>query len=47
MPENIKAGAIIRKTLAVGDALLIPKGFLHGVLTYGDTTMLSISIDKI
>ena len=47
MPENIDAGAIIRKTLAVGDALLIPKGFLHGVLTYGDTTMLSISIDKI
>lgn len=47
MGENIDKEAIIRKTLVVGDALLIPRGFLHGVLSYGDTTMLSISIDKI
>jgi hypothetical protein len=47
MEDNVDAGIVLCYTLAKGDALLIPKGCLHGVLTVGVSSMLSISVEEI
>jgi hypothetical protein len=47
MKDNVDAGIVLCYTLAKGDALLIPKGCLHGVLTVGVSSMLSISVEDI
>ena len=44
---NVEDGTVICYTLAKGDALLIPRECLHGVVTVGVSSMLSISIEEI
>ena len=45
MEDNVDAGIVLCYTLTKGDALLIPSGCLHGVLTVGVSVMLSISVE--
>ena len=47
MEDNEDAGVVLSYTLTKGDALLIPSGCLHGVLTVGVSVMLSISVEDI
>lgn len=44
MLKNANTNAVVCFTLTVGDALIVPRGLLHGVFAYGTTTMLSVPL---